>query len=418
MKRALIVASGLRGIIGHNYFYTQTVKRELEQRGFEVTVFANKHAPKDFVKETGFKPVFSIGTYDFIPFNSPFEDSVFLYLQSGIYSYELKSAMNSCDGANFDFVFCHTVADFELISWNRFLKRNKFNGHLFVMKRNTPRFGTIPKWKKLFHPFHRLRPHYLNALHRRLKKRFTLLTDSRLLTEDYAKIYSHRIVTAPIPLEDSFSHDDSKTTPSADSVVSRYGLKKDGFIDFGYLGDSREGKGFSMLPEVIEKLAATENPKLRFIIQCPLSEYEKAVVPEGLAELNEAAKKVGERLVIINEGLSDADYMELFRFMDVVLIPYTGAGAVEGTSNIYTEAAALGKPVVVSDNTWMAGELKRYGGGLEFAKGSSVDLIAKITELAENYENFAKLAVDFSSIWKETHNAKELVDLLLRESGS
>lgn len=42
MRRALIVASGLRGVTGHNFFYTQTVKRELESRGFEVTVFVNK----------------------------------------------------------------------------------------------------------------------------------------------------------------------------------------------------------------------------------------------------------------------------------------------------------------------------------------------------------------------------------------
>ena len=405
MKKALIVASGLRGIIGHNYFYTQEVQKELEKRGFEVTVFANKHAPADFIKETNYKAVFSLGTYDFIPLNKPIEDLKFIYLQSGIYSYELQAAVKDQD---FDLIFCHTVADFELIAWNRFLKKYKSKGHLFVMQRNTPQFANLPKWKKVFHPFHRLRPHYLNALAKRMKGRFTLLTDSELLTEDYATICP-KVVTAPIPLADSI------TQANDDTTFSLRNLEKKDFIDFGYLGDSRNGKGFSTLPLMIEKVFA-KSSNLRFIIQCPNSEYENSAIPEGLKELQSLSQKLKDNLILISERLSESDYLGLFKFLDVIMIPYNSPMFIEGTSNIFTESAALGKPIVVSNNTWMSNELKKYNGGLEFEKNNVDDFAEKVVELTENYKEFAKKATEFSSVWKATHNAENLVDLLLKEA--
>lgn len=405
MKKALIVASGLRGIIGHNYFYTQEVQKELEKRGFEVTVFANKHAPADFIKATNYKPVFSLGTYDFIPLNSPLEDLKFIYLQSRIYSYELQAALKNQE---FDLIFCHTVADFELIAWNHYLKKHKSKGHLFVMQRNTPQFGNLPKWKKNFHPFHRLRPHYLNALGKRMKGRFTLLTDSELLTEDYLKICS-KVVTAPIPLADSITQSNDSST------FSLRNLEKKDFVDFGYLGDSRNGKGFSLLPKMIEKVVA-KNSKIRFIIQCPNSEYENANIPEGLKELQDLSQKLKDNLILISERLSESDYLGLFKFLDVIMIPYNSPMFIEGTSNIFTESVALGKPVVVSNNTWMSNELKKYNGGLEFEKNNVDDFAEKVVKLAENIEDFTNKSREFAPIWKSQHNVKNLVDLLLKEA--
>lgn len=405
MKKALIVASGLRGIIGHNYFYTQEVQKELEKRGFEVTVFANKHAPADFIKATNYKPVFSLGTYDFIPLNNPTDDLKFIYLQSRIYSYELQAALKDQD---FDLIFCHTVADFELIAWNHYLKKHKSKAHLFVMQRNTPQFANLPKWKKVFHPFHRLRPHYLKALAKRMKGRFTLLTDSELLTEDYEKICP-KVVTAPIPLADSI------TQSNDNSTFSLRNLEKKDFVDFGYLGDSRNGKGFSMLPAMIKKVVA-KSAKIRFIIQCPNSEYENAAIPEGLKELQDLSNKLRNNLILISERLSESDYLGLFKFLDVIMIPYNSPMFIEGTSNIFTESAALGKPVVVSNNTWMSNELKKYNGGLEFEKNNIDDFAEKVIKLAENYKEFAEKAKEFSPIWKAKHNVKNLVDLLLKEA--
>lgn len=414
MKKALIIASGLRGKYGHNLFYTQMVQRELEQRGFEVTVFINKNAPADLLQETGYKAVFSLGTYDSIPSNGKLPDLIYTYLQAGIYAYDLQSAINKLDRKDFDLVFFHTLVDFELIGINRYLSKNKLNGHLFIMKRQSPRFENINKWKAFFHPYLRMKPHYLKVINRKMKNRFTLLTDSEILSDDYAKVFPHRIVTAPIPLNEPFFHSIEKDK-SKNSLFLRHNLEKKDFIDFGYMGDFRGGKGFDLLPSMIKKVIVAKENKTRFIIQCANSEYGKDL-PPTLIELQELAQNFKNNVVIINERLSDADYLRLFDFLDVIMIPYTAFPWDKGTSNILTEAIALGKPAVVSNDTWMSYELKKYGGGLEFEKGKVDDFAEKVIQLTDSYHIFAKKVVEYSPIWKSKHNVKNLVDLLLREA--
>ncbi len=414
MKRALIVASGLRGIFGHNFFYTQMVQRELEQRGFEVTVFINKNAPADLLQETGYRAVFSLGTYDSIPSNGKYHDLIYTYLQAGIYAYDLQAAINQLDHKDFDFIFFHTLVDFELIGINRYLSKNKFGGHLFVMKRQSPRFENISKWKSFLHPYLRIKPHYLKAINRKLKKRFTLLTDSEILSDDYALVYPHRIVTAPIPLNEPFFQP-IEVDNSANSLFLRHNLLKENFVDFGYMGDFRSGKGFDLLPSMIKKVLCAKKTNSRFIIQCANSEYGKEP-PPTLIELQELAQTFKNNVVLINERLSDADYLRLFDFLDVIMIPYTAFPWDKGTSNILTEAIALGKTAIVSNDTWMSHELKKYGGGLEFEKSNADDFAEKVTQLTDNHHNFAEKVVEYSPSWKAKHNVKNLVDLLLQEA--
>jgi len=415
MKKTLIVASGLRGVIGHNFFYTRTVQKELERRGFDVTVFVNKHAPGNLIDETGYKPIFSLGTYDIVPQNGKRDDLIYTYLQSGIYSYELKAAINNLENNNFDLTFFHTVADFELIGLNRYLKKNSLHGHLFVMQRVTPRFQDCAKWKTILHPYWRVRPNALNTLYRRMNGRFTLLTDSEVLTQDYRHVYRHHIATFPIPLE-GFEPKENLEFLS-DTVLGRYNLRRDGQICFGFMGDSRGGKGFYLLPEMIKRVLERDSEKkIKFVIQCPNPEYENVGLPTGLKELQDLTAQHGNRVVLVREKLSEEDYILLCNYLDVAMLPYTYLPFREGTSNVFAESVALGKAIVVTGDTWMARELKKYGGGLEFERDNKEDFAEKVLLVAKGYEEFAKRAKDYAPKWRGFHNTKNLVDMLLTEA--
>lgn len=414
MKKALIVASGLRGITGHNFFYTQAVKQELERRGFDVTVFANKHAPAEFIEKTGFKPVFSLGTYDNIPLNGKLSDLVYTYLQSGIYAYELQAAMRDAGNINFDLAFFHTVADFEIIALSRFLKKHQLCRHLFLMLRITPGFQTLSKWKTVLHPYWRVKPHYLNSIYQKTKKRFTLLTDSELLTKDFSAFYRQPIITCPIPLEHNKSKAETADEASADSILERYNLKRDERICFGFMGDSRNGKGFSLLPRMIRKVLQSKSEKIKFVIQCPNTEYDNVGIPDGLKELQDLAAR-NDNIVLIREKLSDKDYLKLFQYLDAVMIPYTHDVFREGTSNIFAESVALGKPVVISGDTWMSHELKKYCGGIEFEKGNAEDFAEKVLLMTAESKKLQAKARNYSSEWVKFHNVENLVDILLKE---
>src|SRR5262249_39711675 len=103
--------------------------------------------------------------------------------QSVLYADELEAACRGVNLHDFAFVFCHTVGDFELIGWNRFLARTRLPGHLLILLRQTPGYRACNWLKRRAHPYWRLRPRYLSAIRSRLGSRFTLLTDSEALTE-------------------------------------------------------------------------------------------------------------------------------------------------------------------------------------------------------------------------------------------
>jgi glycosyltransferase involved in cell wall biosynthesis len=416
-NKVLIIDSGMRNIGGHNFSYTRAVQSAFERRGFSVTVLANKNLPGDVAKEYGYDPVFSFGAYDFPPGNGVWRDLAYLYAQSVVYSDELEQAFEQASD-EYSIVFCHTVNDFELIGWKRFLARRRLSGHLMILQRQTPGFHSCSRWKRIAHPYWRIKPHYLNAIHARMKGRFVLLTDSAPLTEDYARIFRHRIVTLPIPINEMILNADNEGR-SSNGLSARYKLARDGRISIGYMGDARASKGFPMLPDLIRRVASSADAKTKFIIQCPstASGYDNGQPAGGVVELSRLARESDDNITLISEKLSEHDYAELFSHLDIVLVPYTTANYVEATSGIFAEALALAKPVIVPSDTWMARELKKSGGGLEFRRGDAGDLAAKVLDLARRYDEYALKARSFSATWKSFHNSHTLADMLIKESG-
>lgn len=412
-KKALIIASGLKDVRGHNLSYTRAVETELQRRGIAVTVFANKNLNEALAKETGYRSIFSHGTYDFPPGNGPVRDLVYTYLQSRIYADELQRALDVY-GADFDLTFCHTVSDFELIGWNRYLSHRRLNGHLMILQRLTPRFNSSPRWKLTFHPYWRMKPHYLNSIRSKMRGRFLLLTDSEPLTEDYSHIYRDRIVTLPIPINSQIS---PPIAADADNSVSqRYKLERNGSICFGYMGDSRGGKGFSLLPGMIRSVLAEANSKVKFVIQCVTPEYSETEPANSFIELQTLAAESKGKLTLIPEKLSDHDYAELLQFLDVALIPYSSKAFVEGTSNIFAEALVAGKPVIVSSGTWMAREAEKSGSGLKFQTEEVADFASKVLEMTRHCAEYQSKARTFRTEWQRFHNPQTLVDILLKEA--
>jgi glycosyltransferase involved in cell wall biosynthesis len=415
-KKILIVDSGLKNLGGHNYSYTNAVRTALSERGYDVDVFANRALEEGLARESGFRRVFSYGAYDFPPGKSRLNDLSVLYERSAVYADDLARAFEQHKTEDYALVFCHTVNDFELIGWNRFLSRNSFQGHLMILQRQTPGFTACSGWKTRLHPFWRIKPQYLKAIRAKLGDRFVLVTDSEPLSMDFARIYRSRITTLPIPINgiaDSQGH----ALAASNGICERYGLVRDGRISVGYMGDARESKGFFLLPELIRRIPADVMENLRFVIQCPpaASGPDNGSPAPGYAELKAQALETGEGVKLIPERLSEADYAELLGNLDVVLIPYCHENYATATSGIFAEALALSKPVVVPTGTWMASELRKSGGGVEFKMGSAEDLTAGVVETIARYDELKAKASQFKPSWNAFHNAGTLADMLLKE---
>ena len=398
--KGLIVDAGLKGLSGHNLAYTNAVRSALESEGCPVEVLANKNLPSGLAGAEPYRRTFSLGAFDFPPGRGAMRNLTYLYAQSLIHAHELEAALETIDEPAF--VFCHTVADFELISWSRVLARRRMRSRLMILLRHTDGFRQRGRLQKWLHPYWRIRPHYLNAIYARTAGRFVLMTDSDLLTEDYRSIFPHRIVTLPIPVRQAPAS--MERAPGGPTIQVRV----------GYLGDARPSKGFDLLGPAILKALSSGPPTSAFVVQCSLG--AGATGPASVAQLIRLNEQFGERLILLSQQLSEGEYARLLGSLDVVLLPYLDQKYGESTSGIFAEALALGTPVVVSDGTWMARELRRSGGGLEFRRGDSDDLADKIGSLLLDLGTYRARARAFAAEWRSYHNPQGLARLLLREA--
>ncbi len=411
--KILIIDSALKNLGGHNFSYTRAVQIALAAKGFEVDVFANKLLSEDLAKSSGYKPVFTHGAYDFPPFKGIRRDLAHIYAQSIIYANELETELEN-RLSDYTAIFCHTIGDFELIGWNRFLSRHKLNSHLFLLLRTTPNFSRIPFLKRKLHPYLRIKPHNLNSIHAKLKDKFTLVTDSELLTDDYRTIFKHQIVTLPIPVNRYFLAKEEDYRSSFLAFKNRYDLNRKKLC-IGYMGDARGSKGFHLLPELV-RAVISKTDSVHFLIQCSANKTGNSDLPIGLTEIVQIAEMENNRVTLVSERLSEEDYANMFRCLDIVLVPYFSPLYAEATSGIFAEAIALGKPSVVTETTWMAHELRKFGGGLEIKRNDAEDLTKKVFELIENQAKFAEKTRKYSAEWCNFHNSNKLAEILIEES--
>jgi glycosyltransferase involved in cell wall biosynthesis len=411
MGTALIVDSALKSMGGHNYTYTSLVRTALQNKGWSVDVLAHKALPRALAEAGSFTPVFSNGAYDFPCARGTVRNLLFVYAQSVIFHDELELALELAPHC-YDLIFSHTLADFELIAWSRLLRSYPLQSHLSILLRNTARYRAMPWWKRSVHPYHRMRPAHLAAIARRLGKRFSLVTDSEALSLDYESVVPGPVRTLPIPVppglyKSSYEHNESA------SVIERYQLAADSGLVIGYLGDTRRQKGFYLLSDVVAQVTK-RHPRVRFVLQCPHSAYDRDLRADETVRLRELAERLPEQITLIPEALDGEDYQALLRRMQLVLVPYLREGYIEPTSGIFAEALAVAKPVVVPSGTWMAHELGASGAGLSFESGNSDDLTRRICEIVGNYDHFAARAREFAPRWRDFHNPDRLVELLLQ----
>lgn len=420
-QQALIIDSGMKNLGGHNFTYTRAVQAAFEQRGYMVTVFTNKQLPDEVVNATGYRPVFTYGAYDFPQGRSRVVRLLRLYQQARVYRQELESELASACADHYSLIFCHTVNDFELIAWSDYVSRHPLAGHLMMLLRHTHGFRSCHPLKLSWHPYWRIKPHYLNALYTQLGGRFTLLTDSELLTEDFASMYRHRIVTVPIPVSEQLLNAHAESDRSSASLHVRENVNRAGGLCIGYMGDARGAKGFHLMPELVKRVLAETDEDIRFVIQCPpsasgASNGQPAEETVQLQQLQQVAQAAPTRVTLIAERLAERDYAQLFHHLDIVVLPYLADYYTHATAGVFAEALALAKPVVAPAGTWMARELAKSGGGETFQSGNVVDLTVKVLQVIRRYEHYATKAQSFSAAWRAFHNPHTLVDLLLQES--
>lgn len=398
-RRVLIVASGLRSASGHNLGYTRAVDDALRAQGHGVEVAVNRNVSPRLLEDRRYQPVFTLGSYDFPPRLGPWASLAYLHAQSVVMALELRAALKA-RSPRYDLVFCHTLSEMEILAWRRLVCWSGFgDGQLVHLLRRTPGYRRAPRWKLLLHPYWQLVPSSLRAIRRRLGSRYTLLTDSSLLTDDYRSIYGGPVATAPIPLDPDLAIRPRREVPSLP-------------VRIGYLGDSRPAKGFGLLPFIVRQVLSNAGADVRFVIQCLQNQDAPGPPPSEFGELRKAAEDDGGGVSLIEGELGREEYLAVLRSLDLVVLPYTDPHFREGTSNIFAEATAVGVPTVVPVGSWMAAEAGAWGGCV--TSRLEGEAFARATlQAVRNLESLTAAARTAAGPWRAQHSPGALARLLI-----
>lgn len=233
------------------------------------------------------------------------------------------------------------------------------------------------------------------------RRRIRLVSDSERLIAHY-----HTLTRAPIHL---------LPIPHTHADAARPAPSDPGALQVVFLGDARAEKGLAALAHAIAQLRThPQGRSLRFTLQTHQASGRDPVIDQALADLRANS---GAAITLLDQPLSVADYQRLLHQADVVLCPYARA-RYQTTSGPFTEALAAGKPVLVTDSTWMSDQLQIHGAGVVCRDGDAASIAQGLLQIQQRYPELAQRAAEKRTAWSDLHNPQNFVDTLLRVAGA
>jgi glycosyltransferase involved in cell wall biosynthesis len=173
--------------------------------------------------------------------------------------------------------------------------------------------------------------------------------------------YGYTISTIPEPL---------LSLPSQWPRKTRRPNSSRNLINFGCVGRFDYRKGADLLLDAFQEACP---PKWRLLLAGTMLETTLVQKAESIRSARP------EKMLFRNEVLSNDVYWEFLEQIDVVCLPYRGH---VGTSQVFAQAAALGKIIIASDYGWLGAEGKKYNKTRFFRNGSLASLVKCMEDTA------------------------------------
>jgi glycosyltransferase involved in cell wall biosynthesis len=222
-------------------------------------------------------------------------------------------------------------------------------------------------------------------------------TDTAELARDYSALAGFPFAVLPIPFR-------ANLIPQSPS-------RTDDTLRVLFLGDLREEKGFTKLPQLVR--ATRDNPRVQFVIPGALHAEERE--PAMLAALAELEAYPAEKVSrpFRDHFVPASDYYTLLAAADVVLCPYDAHAYRARSSGVFAEAVAAGKPTIVPAETWMANE-QEPGSGEVYRDERG--LLTALQRVIADYPRYRKTAALARERWLQRHSPEQLVSQLVDAS--
>ena len=386
----------LKDFAGHYFSYINSIYRVARSHQLQFCAWASIESTKDILDYFPVVPVFHALSYR--SYLSPLLYFLIDPIVANCFFYhDLKSQGKKYLDKR-SMVLSVTALHVNLIAWAMWLRRFRPSDapvlvlmlHFSFYKFSKKNWSFSVIWLQAgLWMLERIADHY----------RIFLTTDSAILAEEYRRLTHLPIYVLPIPHTTS-AKKKNNSSPRITDVIRMVSL-----------GGMRINKGFDLLAKSIEILSKNnEFHGISFELQC----YQSQLGSEGATSVT-LLKRLGlSNVELIERSLDQDAYMQLLENSDVVLIPYFRDIYHANTSGIFAEALAAGKPVIVTDGTWMSDQLEHYGAGVTFRDQDVDDLSRAICEARDNYPRLAAQALERRAAWLAYHNPDNFVDELLK----
>jgi hypothetical protein len=202
--------------------------------------------------------------------------------------------------------------------------------------------------------------------------KFHLLTDSEILSKSLSNYFNETVTVMPIPHTEVI---DTEAIPKQSNEIVCW-----------WAGAPRLEKGWDAMKSFVTSVSEEANK----ICVVAAENSQLLPVPGGV------------KVKLISNKLTQLEYVKWLATCDIVLLPYDATAYSERTSGIFTECIMAGKIPVVSEGTWMAKELYKYGIEELIINWEKPEIVAnkilkisksltvknKVMKIYENYHSF------------------------------
>ena len=404
VKMKLIIADNtLESYQGHSFAYCESIKREAEKQGINVTILATQNVNSEVKNILNAVPFFKYSFFHSFPepwLLSILPDRIFnhyyplwnYYLRNKMLTIEMKDVLKYIPSNEKCIILFpnFTYNDFKGIIDTAEITKNNPNTHVAVVQHFTSRINLhTSKFPNRY--YERVFNYLSKSTH---QNRIHLFSDSTQLTEEYKKYTPKYHTVLPIPHTSDSLQTDTKTSEK---------------LIIGYMGDARTNKGFHLLPEALDVVKQNNpNHKLEFHIQANIRNKNEWQASQAGALLN---NRTDTRCY--STALNENEYKKLMNLIDIFVLPYTLDYYHSQTSGVFSEARSLGKVTVVTRGSWMADEINQNGGGILCLPEDPKSIGDSISKAIDNYSSLKKEALKAEKNWNGFHNVGNYFKILM-----
>ncbi len=399
VRRLVIADPSLVSRSGHHYNFDSAVIGAARARGMEVLVLCGRDAAPEIVAEFGAVPFFSIGVgakMNADPARPAAERDPFavkgqqaLTLNAHFFvDFSRMSELLRPD----DQVFFPAMFSSELIAFCQWLTlipadRRPYTTLLLRAWFEEPHFRAI----------HEL----CAAVLGRPEMKCRVCSDSSELALLYGELLRRPVDLIPFPQIDH------------DRVRSPRRFRPDGdAVTIGFVGSCRANRGFLLVRSAIEQVLRNAPRPCHFLVQAG----GNPGIPNDIfmAEVQGMWAMPREKVSVVIEIASTADYYALIHDCDIVLLCYDPDYYRYEPSGVFAEAATAGKVMVITEGVSMAREARHFRTGFVPSANFSAPAIADaIMRALADYPALSARAQGAVEGVVRFHNADNLVGYLL-----